>query len=85
MGYTSLIVVNGDDAGWIDSGTDAMGFCVRQLNDSHLARFCRRDWNQGKEKSDSDPMPTTLKQQHSRHFCTLQNTEDVINLMTLTY
>jgi hypothetical protein len=49
LGYTKLIVLNGDDANWIDSGTDAMGFCVRQLNGFHLARSCRRGWEQGKE------------------------------------
>ncbi len=49
LGYTRLIVVNGDDANWIDSGTDAMGFCVRQLSGFHLARSCRRGWEQGKE------------------------------------
>lgn len=49
LGYTNLIVVNGDDANWIDSGTDAMGFCIRQLNGFHLARSCRRGWKQGKE------------------------------------
>ena len=53
LGYTKLIVVNGDDANWIDTGTDAMGFCVRQLNGFHLARSCRRGWKQGKEIYDT--------------------------------
>jgi hypothetical protein len=49
LGYTKLIVVNGDDANWIDNGTDAMGFCVRQLNGFHLSRSCQCGWKQGKE------------------------------------
>jgi len=49
LGYTNLIVLNGDDAIWIDKGTQAMGFSVRQLSGFHLARSCRRGWEAGKE------------------------------------
>ncbi len=47
LGYTNLIVVGGDDAGWIDKGTDELGFSVRQLSGFHLARSCRRGWEDG--------------------------------------
>ena len=47
LGYTSLMVVGGDDASWIDKGTDELGFSVRQLDGFHLARACRKGWKQG--------------------------------------
>jgi hypothetical protein len=30
LSYTDLVVLGGDDAGWINDGMDALGFCVRQ-------------------------------------------------------
>lgn len=51
--YTKLTVVGGDDAGWIDKGTDELGFSVRQLDSFHLARACRKGWKQGAEMYDA--------------------------------
>jgi len=53
LGYTDLIVVGGDDAGWIDKGTDELGFSVRQLSGFHLARSCRRGWENGGDMYDA--------------------------------
>ena len=53
LGYTSLIVVGGDDAQWIDKGTDELGFSVRQLDGFHLARACRKGWKQGADMYDA--------------------------------
>lgn len=53
LGYTDLIVVGGDDAGWIDKGTDQLGFSVRQLSGFHLARSCRRGWENGGDMYDA--------------------------------
>jgi hypothetical protein len=47
LGYAKLIVVGGDDANWIDKGTDELGFSVRQLSGFHLARSCRQGWENG--------------------------------------
>jgi|GEM_PF-1437239 len=47
LGYTKLIVLGGDDANWIDKGTDELGFCIRQLSGFHLARSCRKGWENG--------------------------------------
>jgi hypothetical protein len=47
LGYAKLIVVGGDDAEWIDKGTDELGFSVRQLDGFHLARSCRKGWENG--------------------------------------
>jgi hypothetical protein len=53
LGYTRLIVVGGDDATWIDKGTDELGFSVRQLDGFHLARACRKGWKQGADMYDA--------------------------------
>jgi hypothetical protein len=52
LGYAKLIVVGGDGPRvrgdeWIDKGTDELGFSVRQLDAFHLARSCRRGWENG--------------------------------------
>jgi hypothetical protein len=52
LGYAKLIVVGGDGPRvcgdeWIDKGTDELGFNVRQLDAFHLARSCRRGWENG--------------------------------------
>jgi hypothetical protein len=39
-----LIVLGGDDAGWINSGVDELPYCVRQMAGFYLARSCRRGW-----------------------------------------
>ena len=54
------MVLGGDDATWIDTGTDAMGFSVRQLSGFHLARSCRRGWKNGKEIYDAIRNGVTL-------------------------
>ena len=46
-------MVGGDDAKWVDKGTEAMGFSVRQLSGFHLARCCRYGWKHGKEIYDT--------------------------------
>ena len=43
----------GDDASWIDKGTDELGFSVRQLDGFHLARACRKGWKQGADMYDA--------------------------------
>ena len=53
LGYTKLIVVGGDDANWIDKGTDELGFSVRQLDGFHLARSCRKGWENGDDMYDA--------------------------------
>jgi len=45
--YTNLIVVGGDDASWVDSGVQELGFSVRQLDAFHLSRACRQGWEKG--------------------------------------
>ena len=47
LAYTRLIVVGGDDAGWVDKGVDELGYSVRQLSGFHLARSCRQGWEEG--------------------------------------
>jgi hypothetical protein len=47
LGYAKLIVIGGDDAKWIDKGTEELGFSVRQLSGFHLARSCRKGWEGG--------------------------------------
>ena len=47
LGYAKLIVVGGDDAEWIDKGTEELPFSVRQLSGFHLARSCRKGWEDG--------------------------------------
>lgn len=47
LGDVKLIVLGGDDAGWIDKGVDELGFCIRQLSGFHLARSCKRGWENG--------------------------------------
>lgn len=49
LGYVELIVLGGDDAGWINSGVDELPYCVRQMDGFHLARSCRRGWKKGKD------------------------------------
>jgi len=49
LGFLKLIVLGGDDAPWIDAGTDELPFCVRNLSGFHLSRSCRRGWKNGKE------------------------------------
>ncbi len=46
-------MLGGDDAGWINSGTDELPYCVRQMDGFHLARSCRRGWKKGKEVYDA--------------------------------
>lgn len=53
LGYVELIVLGGDDAGWINSGTDELAYCVRQMDGFHLARSCRRGWKKGKDVYDA--------------------------------
>ncbi len=53
LGYVELIVLGGDDAGWINSGVDELPYCVRQMDGFHLARSCRRGWKKGKEVYDA--------------------------------
>lgn len=47
LGYAKLIVVGGDDAEWVDEGTQELPFSVRQLSGFHLARSCRKGWEDG--------------------------------------
>ena len=47
LSYTKLIVLNGDGAKWIDKGADDLPDCIRQLDGFHLARACRRGWENG--------------------------------------
>jgi len=49
LGSVKLIVVGGDDAEWIDKGTEALPYSIRQLSGFHLSRSCRRGWKQGKD------------------------------------
>jgi hypothetical protein len=49
MGYVDLIVIGGDGASWIISGVEEMGYSVYQLDGFHLARSCRRGWEDGQE------------------------------------
>ncbi len=53
LGYVELIVLGGDDAGWINSGVDELPYCVRQMDGFHLARSCRRGWKKGKDLYDA--------------------------------
>jgi len=53
LSCVKLIVLGGDDAGWIDKGVDELGFCVRQLSGFHLARSCRRGWENGDDMYDA--------------------------------
>ena len=53
LGYLELIVLGGDDAGWINSGVDELPYCVRQMDGFHLARSCRRGWKKGKDVYDA--------------------------------
>ena len=46
LSHTDLVVLGGDDANWINAGMDAMGLCVRQQDGFHLARYCRRGWEE---------------------------------------
>jgi hypothetical protein len=48
LGYVKEIVVGGDGAKWIDSGTEAIPGAKRQLDGFHLARACGRGWEEGK-------------------------------------
>ena len=47
MNYLKLIVLGGDDAGWINKGAEDLPYCVRQLDSFHLARSCKRGWKNG--------------------------------------
>ena len=47
MSYLKLIVLGGDDAGWINKGAEDLPYCVRQLDGFHLARSCKRGWKNG--------------------------------------
>ncbi len=47
LGYTKHMVLGGDDANWIDKGVDEIVDCIRQLSGFHLARSCRRGWENG--------------------------------------
>ena len=81
LGYTRLIVVGGDDANWIDSGTDELGFSVRQLDAFHLARACRKGWEKGEVMYDAirsgrlSETPGSLKQREGK---TAQKSRDYV-------
>lgn len=48
------IVLGGDDATWIDEGTDELGsLCIRQLSGFHLSRSCRKGWENGGDMYDA--------------------------------
>ena len=49
LGSVELIVLGGDDAEWIDKGTEELPNVIRQLSGFHLSRSCRRGWKQGKD------------------------------------
>lgn len=53
LGYLELIVLGGDDASWIDKGTEELPCCVRNLSGFHLARSCRSGWKNGKDVYDA--------------------------------
>jgi hypothetical protein len=53
LGYVKFIVLGGDDAIWIDKGSDALGLCIRHLSGFHLAGSCVRGWENGKEIYDA--------------------------------
>ncbi len=53
LGYLELIVLGGDDASWIDKGTEELPCCVRNLSGFHLARSCRSGWKNGKAVYDA--------------------------------
>jgi hypothetical protein len=53
LGYTELVILGGDDANWIDKGIDELGFCIRQLSGFHLARSCRKGWENGDDMYDA--------------------------------
>jgi hypothetical protein len=47
MSCLKLIVLGGDDVGWINKGAKELPYFVRQLDDFHLARSCKRWWKNG--------------------------------------
>ncbi len=47
MSCLELIVLGGDDANWINRGLVELPYCVRQLDGFHLARSCRKGWENG--------------------------------------
>jgi Uncharacterised protein family (UPF0236) len=48
LSYLKEIVIGGDGARWIDSGTSEIPGAIRQLDGFHLARACGRGWQEGK-------------------------------------
>jgi hypothetical protein len=81
LGYTRLIVVGGDDAEWIDKGTEELGFSVRQLSGFHLARSCRRGWENGGDMYDairSGRIKSTLGTLKEREGKTAEKSRDYV-------
>lgn len=52
-GNAKLIVVGGDDAEWIDKGTEVVPYVLRQLSGFHYSRSCSRGWKNGKDIYDT--------------------------------
>jgi hypothetical protein len=80
LSYTKLIVLGGDDANWINDGMGAMGFCVRQLDGFHIARYCRRGWKEGKVVYDTLRSGVVISGElHEREGKTAQQSRDYIS------
>lgn len=48
LSWPELVVIGGDDAGWIDEGVKELSKAVRHLSGFHLSRACRWGWEDGK-------------------------------------
>lgn len=80
LSHTDLVVLGGDDAGWINAGMDAMGLCVRQQDGFHLSRYCRRGWKEGKIVYDALRSGVVVSGElHERDGKTAQKSRDYIS------
>ena len=53
LSSVEFIVLGGDDAEWIDKGTEVVPYVLRQLSGFHYSRSCSRGWKNGEDIYDT--------------------------------